>query len=136
MCKIGDIILVKKYVSHGVELGKHSFVVLNADNGEIQGLPYDLVCNVMSSFHSEEHKERKLRFQGNIQVSKDDVNVLNGNSKEGFIKADQLYYFKRAELDYLVIGSISIDLYLQLINYINQLSKIEEVVDNLGRSGS
>ena len=48
MCKIGDIILVKKYVSHGVELGKHSFVVLNADNGEIQGLPYDLVCNVMS----------------------------------------------------------------------------------------
>lgn len=130
MCEIGDIILVKKYASHGTEIGKHSFVVINTDDGEIQGLPYDLVCNVMSSFHSEEHKEKKLRFKGNLQVNKEDVQIPNGNNKEGYIKADQFYYFKRAEIDYIVIGSVSIDLYLQLINYINQLDKVEDIIDN------
>ena len=98
---------------------------------KIQGLPYDLVCNVMSSFHSEEHKEKKLRFKGNLQVNKEDVQIPNGNNKEGYIKADQFYYFKRAEIDYIVIGSVSIDLYLQLINYINQLDKVEDIIDNL-----
>ena len=37
MYKIGDIILVKKYASHGTEIGKHSFVVINTDDGENTG---------------------------------------------------------------------------------------------------
>ena len=61
MCKIGDIILVDSYKHGGKTLNKHSFVVLNADKDEIQGLEYDLVCNVMSSFHSEEHRKKKMR---------------------------------------------------------------------------
>lgn len=79
----------------GKTLNKHSFVVLNADKDEIQGLEYDLVCNVMSSFHSEEHRKKKMGFPGNFKVSPEDVDVPSGNSREGYIKAEQLYYFKR-----------------------------------------
>ena len=60
MCKVGDIIVVKNFVSQGVTLSRHSFVVLSTDQGKIQGLDYDLVCNVMSSFNSEEQRKKKL----------------------------------------------------------------------------
>lgn len=38
MCKIGDIIIVRKYKDHGKTISSHSFVVINDENGEIQGL--------------------------------------------------------------------------------------------------
>lgn len=46
MCRVGDIIVVKKYISQGKNVNKHSFIVLNAEHGQIQGLEYNLVCNV------------------------------------------------------------------------------------------
>ncbi len=52
-CQVGDIIVVNEYKSQGRTLKQHSFVVINTDGGQIQGLDYDVVCNVMSSFHSE-----------------------------------------------------------------------------------
>ena len=57
MCKVGDIIVIRNYKSQGNELRRHSFVVLSTEKGRIQGLEFDLVCNVMSSFHSEEHRK-------------------------------------------------------------------------------
>ena len=54
MCKIGDIILVNRYKDKDKILGRHSFVVISDENGEIHGLPYDMICNVFSSFKSEE----------------------------------------------------------------------------------
>ncbi len=47
MCKVGDIILVDNYKHGDKVLNRHSFVVLNANKDEIQGLEYDLVCNVI-----------------------------------------------------------------------------------------
>ena len=131
MCKVGDIILVKQYKSHGIDLNRHSFVVLSIDNGNIQGLPYDIVCNVMSSFHSEEHKRRKLKFPGNLEISHNDENVRNGNAKGGYIKADQFYYFSKSELDYMVIGNVSVELFIQLLELIKQLETIEDITENL-----
>ncbi len=49
MCKVGDIILVHDYISNGVPLQKHSFIVIDDHNGEIRGLEYDWICNVLSS---------------------------------------------------------------------------------------
>jgi hypothetical protein len=37
MCKIGDIIVVQKYKSDGIELSKHSFVVIEDNGGDIKG---------------------------------------------------------------------------------------------------
>ena len=132
MCKIGDIILVDSYKHGGKTLNKHSFVVLNADKDEIQGLEYDLVCNVMSSFHNEEHRKKKLRFPGNFEVSPEDVDVPAGNDKEGYIKAEQLYYFRRDDLDYRVIGMMAPEFFVELINFIENLNvDLVHILDNV-----
>lgn len=68
MCKIGDIILIERYKDREKTLGRHSFVVIDDQNGEIQGLPYDMICNVFSSFKNEEQKKRKLSNPGNFQL--------------------------------------------------------------------
>lgn len=49
MCKVGDIILVRKYVSNGVQLKTHSFIIIDDQNGEIQGLSYDCICKETST---------------------------------------------------------------------------------------
>ncbi len=57
MCKLGGIIVIKKYKDRGNNLSRHSFVVIDYEPGAIRGLSYDLVCNVMSSFKSKEQKK-------------------------------------------------------------------------------
>lgn len=131
MCKVGDIIVVKDYKSQGANLKRHSFVVLSTDKGQITGLEYDLVCNVMSSFHSEEHKKSKMKYPGNFEYSADQENVSNGHGKDGYIKAEQFYYFDRSKIDFYVLGNVDPDLFNALLEFINNLEEIEHIVDNL-----
>ena len=56
MCAIGDIILVKSYKHKERSLTRHSFVVLNNEAGTIEGLDYDFVCNVLSSFKDDTYR--------------------------------------------------------------------------------
>ena len=37
MCKIGDIILIERYKDREKTLGRHSFVVVDDQDGEIHG---------------------------------------------------------------------------------------------------
>ncbi|MGN1157656.1 MAG: hypothetical protein ACI4TK_15875 [Agathobacter sp.] len=131
MCKVGDIIVVRNYKSQGSELKQHSFVVLSTEEGQIQGLDYDMICNVMSSFHSPEQKAKKLRYPGNFEYSAEDEIVKNGHGKEGYIKAEQFYYFDRSKTDFFVIGNITQELLNELLNFISALEEVEHVVDNL-----
>ena len=67
MCKIGDIIVIDKYIGDdGKEISKHSFIEINDQPDFIEGLKYDFVTNVMSSFKNIEHKIKKLKFMENI----------------------------------------------------------------------
>lgn len=131
MCKVGDIIVVKDYKSHGASIKRHSFVVLSTDKGQITGLEYDLVCNVMSSFHSEEHKKSKMKYPGNFEYSADQENIDNGHGKDGYIKAEQFYYFDRNKIDFYVLGNVDPELFNALLEFINSLEEIEHIVDNL-----
>lgn len=131
MCKVGDIIVVRNYVSQGKTLDKHSFVVLSTDHGKIQGLDYDLVCNVMSSFHSEKQRERKLAYPGNFEYAANAENIRKGHGKAGYIKAEQFYYFDSSKTDFYVLGNVTQELFNALIEFINQLSDIEIIIDNL-----
>lgn len=131
MCKVGDIIVVKNYVSQGRTLSRHSFVVLSTEKGEIQGLDYDLVCNVMSSFHSEDQRRKKLSYPGNFEYPASEENINNRHGKDGYIKAEQFYYFDRSKTDFYVLGNVTPELFNALIEFINQLSDIEIVIDNL-----
>ena len=123
MCKVGDIIVVRNYLSQGQTIKRHSFVVLSTEHGEIQGMDFDLVCNVMSSFRSEEQRKRKMGYPGNF--------IRNGHGRSGYIKAEQFYYFNREKTDFYVLGNVEPELFNVLIEFINQLKDIEVITDNL-----
>lgn len=135
MCKTGDIIVIKDYCRGGVKLSRHSFVILNDVAGEIQGLDYDIICNVMSSFKSKDQKIKKLSYPGNFPISHNDSCIAQGNTDEGYIKSEQLYYFAKDKIDYVVIGSVNTDVFNLLIEFIENLDiEMEHIIDNLKMS--
>lgn len=77
---------------------RHSFVVVDDKDGEIQGLPYDMVCNVFSSFKNDEQRKRKLSYPGNFPLANEDTVTVPDNGKSGYIKTDQLYFLIRVKL--------------------------------------
>lgn len=135
MCKVGDIIVVKDCKRDGKNIGRHSFVVLNANQGEIEGLSFDLVCNIMSSLEGkgEEYKKMKLSYPENMPYEPSEENIINGHGKEGFIKAGAFFLFNRADIDFYVIGNVEIELYLKLLSFIKNMDPkdISIVRDNL-----
>ena len=132
MCQIGDIIVINKYKHEGVELTRHSFVVVDDENGVIQGLPYDFVANVLSSFKGVRQKIRKLSYPSNFPISHNDTNTDPDDGKDGYVKADQLYYFSKRNIDYSVIGEMKEDKFNELINFIeNSNFELLDIVDNL-----
>lgn len=132
MCKIGDIILIRKYKDGKNQLGTHSFIVIDDRKGVIEGLPYDMICNVLSSFKDEEQRKRKLGYDGNFPISHDDTITNPDNGNNGYVKADQLYYFKKDKIDYQVIGNILPDILNLLFEFISESNfPIVEIIDNL-----
>lgn len=132
MCKIGDIIVIDNYVHNGKKLKKHSFVVLDDRYGQIQGLECDLICNVMSSFKDERQRKKKLKYPGNFPIVPDDFETIEGNDKNGYIKAEQFYYFNKHKIKYIVIGSLKEDIFNLLMEFVNEeLESFEEIIDNL-----
>ena len=132
MCEVGDIILVPRFISQNREVPPHSFVVLNVDGGEIKGLDYDLVCNMMSSFKNEEQKKRKLSYPGNFAITHNDSEVVNGNNKDGYIKADQFYYFDKSKTEFIVIGNMIREVFEALKKFIMESDfELLDIIDNL-----
>lgn len=137
MCKIGDIIVINDAKIGNQSVGKHSFVVLSTDKGEIEGLSFDLVCNLMSSLEGkgDEYKQRKLSYPENMPYSAIEENIYSKykNGKEGFIKAGVYFLFNKEQTNFKVIGNVDIELYLRLMAYINQMNPedIKYILDNL-----
>lgn len=135
MCKVGDIIVVEKYISEdGKEMSKHSFVVIDDNPDNIKGLNYSFVSNVMSSFKNEQHKRKKLRYEENVGVTSEDIESDYINGKEGYIKADQLYYFDKNKIEYYVLASVNPDLLDELIRIIVKLeveNKLKHNIENI-----
>ena len=135
MCKIGDIIVVKEFKNEfGEKINKHSFVVINDNKDYVEGLNYDFVANMMCSFHNEKHKNKKLKFKENLFVKKNSIKGKYLNTKEGFIKADQLYYFDKGKIRYSIIGHLDNKVLKELLNLINELynrHKIKRITTNL-----
>ena len=132
MCKFGDVIVVKDYIGDdGKRIKKHSFVVIDDTPGVIKGLNYNLVTNVMSSFHDEKQRIKKLRYKENLEICSEDIISLTKNSKNGYIKADQLYYFDKNKLDYYVFAKVDSQLLDELIKLVIQLSVEEKLKINI-----
>ena len=135
MCKLGDIIVVKEFKNEfGEKMKKHSFVVISDDKDSIEGFNYEFICNMLCSFHDEKHKERKLKYKENLAIRSSSIKGDSINSKEGFIKADQLYYFKKRKIKYKVIAKMNeeaLNQLLRLIITLNDEGKIRIVISNL-----
>lgn len=132
MCKRRDIILVTDFKSHGSSVGVHPFVVIDDEAGEIKGLPFDMICNMLSSFKSPEQRARKLSYPGNYPITASNTRVPGGNNKDGYIKTDQFYYFNKDRIDYKIIGEMDEDTFNDLMDFINQSDlELEIIIDNL-----
>lgn len=135
MCKLGDIIVIKEFKNEvGKIIKKHSFVVINDEKDSIEGFNYDFVSNMLCSFHDKEHKRKKLKLKENLEVSEQIISNKKINNKTGYIKADQLYYFNKKEIEYYLIGKIDSDLLdelLELILELNNDDKLKIVITNL-----
>jgi len=131
MCEVGDIILIKNYTDNGRSISRHSFVVISADAGQVRGLDYDVICNVLSSFKDEAQRKKKLGYPGNFEILHEDSSVPGGNDKDGYIKAEQFYYFKLDKIDYTVIGKLNPDILADLLEFITTLGFIKLVIDKL-----
>lgn len=106
MCKLGDIIVVNKYIGEGGSIvNKHSFVVIDDKKGVISGLDYDMVAAAISSFKNNQHKLTKLRYKENMELPIDSMKQKNLKN-DSYVKADQAHYFNKAKLDYYVLGTL------------------------------
>ncbi len=87
----------------------------------------------MSSFKNEEQKEWKLnQYPGNFPIVLDDRVVKDDNGKSGDIKADQLYYFQRDNIEYDTIGYLKPDILDLLLEFLEESDfEIVDIVDNL-----
>lgn len=81
MCKLGDIIVIDKYIGDdNIIIGKHSFIVISDEANTILGLDYNIVATVISSFKSKSHKIKKLSYKENFEIP---LNSLSkGNLKK------------------------------------------------------
>lgn len=132
MCKYGDIIRIENYITEdGVNMRRHSFIVIDDENGVISGCSYDFIANVMSSLKNETHKKKKMRFQENILITADDRDCAPENGKEAYIKADQLYYFKKDCIDYTIMGTANEDIMETIMDVIEELDKKDRIKINL-----
>lgn len=132
MCKLGDIILIKACKSNGSPLNKHSFIVIEDKEDSINGVSYDIICNIMSSFKNEEQKKKKLSFPGNLQILASDSVTNPDNGKDGFVKADQFYYFEKEKIEFKLIGRLEPDIFELLIEFIQDGTfQITDIIDNL-----
>lgn len=139
MCKVGDIIVVNKYIAENrKEIGRHSFVVIDDNPDSICRLDYTMVTTVISSFKSEKQRKKKLSYMENVEVVEFNKNGKTKKfAKPSYIKADKLFYFDKNKLDYYVFGRSSDDLLVELIKIIIFLSKADKFVvvnDNLQTS--
>ena len=110
--------------------------MIDDSNGKVFGVDFDFIAVVMSSFKDQLQRERKLRYPGNFPVAADSSMLASwANTKDGYIKAEQFYYFKKDNLKFRTIGKLTEDAFNSLIAFIEDLAsngiQIEQIVDNL-----
>lgn len=62
---IGDIVLIKDFVSEDkLPMKPHPFVIIDNNQGLIEGMEFNLVANMLGSYHNTRHKNFKNKFAG------------------------------------------------------------------------
>lgn len=86
----------------------------------------------MSSFKNDKQKLRKLRYPGNFPISHNDTVTDPHNNRDGFVKTDQLYYFKKDNINFKVIGNVIPEVLDMIFDFIeNSDFEFSHIIDNL-----
>jgi len=98
-CEIGDIVLVSNFkYPDGSDGSLHSFVVIAIENDELNLMPFEYLCFLISSKGSKEN------YPYNIPLKKDDINRLIVDSH---VKCDFIYEGIRKDDILMVVGSVT-----------------------------
>jgi len=98
-CEIGDIVLVSNFrYPDGSDGSLHSFVVIDIANDELDLMPLEYLCFLISS------KGSKESYPYNIQIKKDDTNRLVVDSH---VKCDFIYEGIKKDDILMVVGSVT-----------------------------
>jgi hypothetical protein len=80
----------------------------------------------------DQQKKKKLSYLGNFVVTAIDSSVVKGHAtKDGYIKAEQFYYFNKSKTNYHVIARLTEETFAKLIQFISKLDEYEHIIDNL-----
>lgn len=123
MCNVGDIVYIRNYLTEeGRHSSGHPFIVVDDQNGQIGGIAFDLVCSTMSSFDGkpEEYKQKKLSYIENLHIR-----IEDGAIKDSYVKADQMYLFKKSETNYKVVGIADKEFVEELLILIEELKRLK-----------
>lgn len=135
MCKIGDIIIINEFKNeYGKKVPKHSFVVIDDNQGYIEGFKYDFISNMLCSFHDDKHKKKKLKYLSTLPIKEDEIFGKILNAKNGYVKSDQLYYFDKDKIKFKVIAYMSDEFLEELNMLISKLKKknyIKKITTNI-----
>jgi len=98
-CEIGDIVLVSNFkFPDGRDGSLHSFVVIAIENDELDLMPFEYLCFLISS------KSSKESYPHNIPIKKDGINRLIVDSH---VKCDFIYEGIRKDDILMVVGAVT-----------------------------
>lgn len=144
MCKIGDILLIYNAKNKRKPVGMHPFLVLDDTNGIVRGVyKFDFIGLLLTSANTEERKEKLKQYVGNFPISEDDKVMVEGrkdDNRYSFVEADQFFYFDKEKIKYIHLGTIELDIYNLIIEFIEEISedgvKIKQILDKATRIDS
>ena len=98
-CNIGDIVLVNNFkYPDGSDGSLHSFVVIEIENNELDLMPLEYLCFLVSS------NKIKENLPYNIPLKKDSFNRLKHDSH---VKCDFIYDGIRKDDILMVVGTVT-----------------------------
>jgi len=98
-CEIGDIVLVSNFkYPDGSDGSLHSFVVIAIENDELDLMPFEYLCFLISSNSSKES------YPYNVPLKKDAINRLKVDSH---VKCDFIYEGIRRDDILMIVGAVT-----------------------------
>jgi len=98
-CEIGDIVLVSNFrYSDGSDGSLHSFVIIDIDKGELDIMPLEYLCFLISS------NQFKETHPHNVPLKKDRLNNLQ---KDSHVKSDYIYEGISKDDILMIVGSVT-----------------------------
>jgi len=98
-CEIGDIVLISNFkYSDGSDGSLHSFVVIDVEKDELEVMPLEYLCFLISSNKSKES------LPHNVPLKKDNINRLQ---RDSHVKCDYIYEGITKDDILMVVGLVT-----------------------------